>query len=744
MKRKCKSIGWTIVTLVVAVSPLRAEENAYQGGTAPPFNLWSLEDNWSLNVRPNETHDVTVTTPNATINMDYNPPGNYSILSFQAGVPGTLQLSGFNDINTIAGARYGGSLNGYTINVPYAEQFTSGSPFGQTGWANTVVERFEWSVGGGATVGVVGTIGGGRWTLGDGTSTRANLDVGYIIGGGPVISDPAALGTIDSGFGGPPYGPHDWTLNGAVVRAKRCQNLGIWNVNQASNAPPNEISAIEYFETGRTILTGRRQSTLWVATPSATANPGGLRVKDLLEAKFGLGDAPSIEAEKLLVDAGKTVKLAHGAYLGIRESSISGVQHSAFAPVSAVFDGTASLGSKLLYGNPAVEPERITQLEVQENVSGIREPALRFAGQSYISTQTDPDNDPAQELEIHLGVHLEIQAETMRSPGIAWHTGGVDILVLPSSSFLAADMENIAADCCNVFFTDVREPRCLKYWRNLTLKDHPEVSARLLDKFENYLPNIGSNPEAMYVREKVEGVFPPGMIIDLNQKRLYYGELVGDPAGLVNGVHAQLIKTRFGDFDGNCKIDSADYNNYLRPFVTSPGVVTAYPLGDFDGDCDIDLVDLREYRSRLGQTNTCSNLPPVPKLDCPSGIGPGGGAAAESGLSEGIEPGIEDDAAFIGQVLVDYLTAETLPAAPDTSGMTEEETTAALAEHAAALAAAEGAFAEVVRDSVEWLDAHLSPAEKATLVAQLSTATLTFEIPIAEDLAAEAVLALSD
>jgi hypothetical protein len=330
------------------------------------------------------------------------------------------------------------------------------------------------------------------------------------------------------------------------------------------------------------------------------------------------------------------------------------------------------------------------------------------------------------------------------------------------------------------FFEDVNEPRCLKYWRNLTIRlPSGGSNANILeshDAWDNHVPNPQSGahvcyPEAMYVSGKLTLFSDFSWLCLSSWNRLYYGDVDDadamdniccdsngcnppsecvcqqgnwpDPPACPHGppqVGAYpLIKTKYGDFDGDCDIDATDYYDYLRSYVTAPGVASAYPLGDYDGDCDIDLVDLMAYRRRVGWTGTCTQRG---LLNCPPWLsvsGTGTGAASAGGSPPAT---IEEDTAFWTQAFVAYLTQESLPAPPDTAGMTAEEVPTALAVHAAAVLAAETAFAALIQETATWLTSILSSNEKAALSAQLSDPTLTFATPTAANQVVAVIAAL--
>lgn len=219
----------SVAAMVGLSTCVMGQENSYQGPAGPPGNTWGDPGNWSEGDPPGPTHDVTVTTPNATIQMDYAPPGNYSILSFQPDVAGTLGFAGFNrDLNVLGDASNFGSTNGYSITLGSGQRFTVGSPFVITtnplvfdpNLVDSACRAFRLSATGGS-IGVAGTWGPGQVSA---TANDESSRIRFYLGHSVPLSEaqivyplPGVAGTIDSGVTGQLTGAGRWTLDGVTL-----------------------------------------------------------------------------------------------------------------------------------------------------------------------------------------------------------------------------------------------------------------------------------------------------------------------------------------------------------------------------------------------------------------------------------------------------------------------------------------------------------------------------------------------
>jgi hypothetical protein len=332
---------------------------------------------------------------------------------------------------------------------------------------------------------------------------------------------------------------------------------------------------------------------------------------------------PSIDAEKLLVRASGNLTIDDGTLFSITAWDLEG--H--LAPVAADFQPLSSLR----YGHdgppPPEDPNgpKSNTLTVDMREASGRQPAMHLQGGSYITTKLPRGEDAqVQQLTLDLQVHLDVEGILSQAPAVAWDTTTVDLKIRPGTlddgNPPPVETEAIAADACNVFFTDLPTgpAPCLKYWRSLTVGEfspyQEQPTMRLVDNHDNHRPNKSScgaapAPEAMYIAGDVfvEGWTDYLPLIDLNGMNLYYGGMIdyGGSVGpfsqslFTNGSAIPLIKTHWGDFNGDCVIDGADAA--LFPFVF-PGVPTIRarnPMFDFDGDCKIGQLEYDEFYNRL-------------------------------------------------------------------------------------------------------------------------------------------------
>jgi hypothetical protein len=518
-----------------------------------------------------------------------------------------------------------------------------------------------------AVVIVSDTIGCGHWEAAI-ADIVAGFKYGSIQDGRYDEVDVDALGVIDGSVCGVyPFPDSAWVLDGVLLRAQQAYNLQYWHVTETLNRP-NDFELTEYFQSGDLLFSGTQGSTFRVAFADLPGNPPeqGLRIVGSMSIEGPLYDpqhpelemvqGPSATVHKLAVDdrdGSGALSLSDGVQF--RVGVWSETQSRETLPVEAVFEPTSSLRYGPRMGQPP--SQALTLFEVFDRTSDPpREPTLEFLGNpvdgaSYITTAKKRETGLNQELELRLGVHLDVQgdlskpSQILRDPSdpgqgyIAWDGGDVDLVVTQAVNSPGqdcrstndchdAEIEAIAGDSCNVWFQDAPEPRCLKHWRSFTLNPGSENYARLVDRRDNYVATPGpcaqTPAEAMYVKGDVFVNDEPEL--DVNGLRLYYGgtftDLVG-PASL-NGV-IKLIKTEWGDFNGDCYIDDMD-----AAILPDGALFTVpFPNLDWDGDCDVDGVELGAFDQRyipgsrraiqvcLDQRNEENGGQPIP-LNCPS------------------------------------------------------------------------------------------------------------------------------
>jgi hypothetical protein len=575
-----------------------------------------------------------------------------------------------------------------------------------------------------AVVIVSDTIGCGQWTAQLADITVGHR-YGTLEEGVYPPDDEDALGIIDGSVCGVyPPGNNEWNLNGVLLRAKRALNLHDWQITEyltESGNRPSDLELAEYFAPTDLLFSGWLESRLRVGfgggDPDNPPAEAGLRVFGVMNVRGPLDDpqhpewqtlpGPTVIAERFradvdLVTGGAVLALSDGAQFlveGWAEHGTIGL------PVEALFQPRSSLryGRRLGSDSPEIDPpnlrQPITRFQVTDRSDRPREPALRFLDvdqpepkASYITTALPRNSGLNQEMELKLRVHLDVHGDLSKPSGIprdpndpaqghiAWDTGSVDLVIERAtySNFPVQDcvdrgltgnceaqVEVITGESCNVWFIDedMPEPRCVKYWRSLTVgaRDSPAPSyVKLVDRHDNY-PS-GSDAcdsshiaEALYIRDNVIIHNPGPAAVDLNGLRLYYGgeflgidPSTGQPTPLSKPGVIPLCKTRYGDLNCDCRIDDLDAG--LFPAVLP--APAAFPNLDWDGNCLIDPTDAAVFWSRVNHPayqniEGCTGGPGGVPLDCPrrwlpqsgyslfeppgSGEGPGapgGGSAA--------------------------------------------------------------------------------------------------------------------
>ncbi|MCH7720722.1 MAG: hypothetical protein IH988_06995 [Planctomycetes bacterium] len=286
-----------------------------------------------------------------------------------------------------------------------------------------------------------------------------------------------------------------------------------------------------------------------------------------------------------------------------------------------VVDGPAATfrdGSRLTYNGDANYMELLHGLGVTEA------PTLRFLGAGGLIGRTVPP-DPDANLLVGNMYNIDIESE-VSGPALEWDTTGVDLSFKPE---FPVELEVISPDNCNIMFVDANgdlfpPSPCIKYWRSIRLVSNP---VDLVNNHPNHAPFGECPAAAVYLVDSLK-VGNPGPF-DLQGHAVYYGGGLtltgGSITDSVTGTprYADLLKTKYGDFDGDCDIDLDDRAVLIEAW-TGLGVVTDYPLADADGDCDVDVFDVVIWNANVGtelcwcdELQTYCDTPDFP-LDCPA------------------------------------------------------------------------------------------------------------------------------
>jgi hypothetical protein len=277
----------------------------------------------------------------------------------------------------------------------------------------------------------------------------------------------------------------------------------------------------------------------------------------------------------------------------------------------------------------------LTTFRVEGSAVEPRAPKIHFYPGAVLTTYSLTTPDPRMRLET--ATHLDVETLVSQPPMNSWDTSGVDLVILPPMAPVTGDpdcglpllcppnssgcafacsdedasyhcpvqVEAFAPDVGNVWFTDLPGRRCIKHWRSLTLTDGADMG--LVDRHRNdTVENRGPppRPEAMYVLGDVTlSYHSDASRLHLNGLTLYYGgELRSEGfqvQPLICGSAVPLLKTEYGDFNGDCVIDDADFALLAPPDGPSPTPVPlANPLFDFDGDCAFGPADYAVFMSR--------------------------------------------------------------------------------------------------------------------------------------------------
>lgn len=328
-------------------------------------------------------------------------------------------------------------------------------------------------------------------------------------------------------------------------------------------------------------------------------------------------------------------------------------------------------------GHPRTDPSQAEETKLPRNL-----PPLIFTNGAFIAPEVSLATDDSQALRLRLQVNLQIESRLSSLPGRSWDTSQVDLsanvntageCLLPPIVELDCDddtavlcpieLEAIASDDGPVWFIDLPSgvPSCRKFWRSFRLGEQNgyETYTRLVDRFNNHLPDP-NNPtglpcenEAMYVLGDVKIFDTGGLPLRLGDHKLYYGgDLFVGPELLPWAPPAwlpvcpaenivKLVKTVYGDFNGDCEIDEDDLCIWEMYHPLNPSLrKTPRAYFDYDGDCLVGPTDWQVFNERLhwpgGFDTQCaprdpvvgclsSAAPPVPTHPAPAQVN---GAAA--------------------------------------------------------------------------------------------------------------------
>jgi hypothetical protein len=235
-----------------------------------------------------------------------------------------------------------------------------------------------------------------------------------------------------------------------------------------------------------------------------------------------------------------------------------------------------------------------------------------FRGDSYITCVEEDPNESDGDLVLQLkGAGLDIAGQLTGEPASNWFSAGVDFLFEPTPEADEREFEVIAPEMCPIWFTDLEEPRCVKFFRRLNLVSGANIT--LVDGHANYanheeeekalyfvyrgghlfldLPDSGEN--AIYV--------DADSTLTLNDNLIYYygatdtDGTIDEPDQLI-----ELSLTEYGDFAVDGTFDADDVAIWSDvSYMNGPAEPAPHPLADWDKDCDGDIVDYFEYQRRV-------------------------------------------------------------------------------------------------------------------------------------------------
>lgn len=258
-------------------------------------------------------------------------------------------------------------------------------------------------------------------------------------------------------------------------------------------------------------------------------------------------------------------------------------------------------GSRLTYDG------RGNFLSLQHGTEITEAPSITFLGpSSLIGHGEHVDSDDL--LYVSGKYNIDIESE-VSGPALEWDTTGLDLFLKPD---LPVDFEVISPDNCNIMFVDANgdlfPPNpCIKYWRSFEVTTG---DVDLVNNHANHAPFGECPAAALYLVDNLL-IGNPG-ILDLQGHAIYYGgglTLIGSIIDSVTGTPRVrgLRKTKYGDFDADCDVDSVDRVRLVAAWSGS-GVVTDYPLADGDGDCDVDVVDMALLTANFGTAVCWSSI----------------------------------------------------------------------------------------------------------------------------------------
>jgi hypothetical protein len=320
-----------------------------------------------------------------------------------------------------------------------------------------------------AVVGVTGKIGGGSWNVGRSLLCIGRQFADFDLVFGDWYDD--AAGTIDSAYPQAVPGASNWTLDMVEMYAKRGQNLDEWTINHSDtddeHPHTNLIEFKEFFEANRlSFNAGVGQNDTdrfhaWMLPTADIETDGGLHIKDF--AIFQAGDGheygPQVKVENL--------RVRDDATLIIDDATWFNVTGEPAHPSYPTANGGARFldGASLRYGGDGAFQELWFNVDMLGPDAPVRiRENLLFYPDAYIRPLGEPPYVPEDLYNLDLqafNTSFEIQSVVSRDPAIDWYTGDVD-LIMEGQDVDAYTLEVISEDGCNLWFTDVPEPRCLK------------------------------------------------------------------------------------------------------------------------------------------------------------------------------------------------------------------------------------------------------------------------------------------
>ncbi len=649
MGRRCGAVALGAVVGLVLLGPEVASADLKTWTGQLTAKVWDAEDNWAPLGQPGPNDDVLFSVPTtgadaSIMDLTSTLTAPHSILSFTVEEAGLLKFAAAaggtagHALNIIDSMLSTADLNAFEIRLSGdgvidvdALYLGNGYP-GGTSPTPVDTSGLAWIVSDGAFAIVTGNVGPGSWAvldgrIGVGHTLEDNSPSGYKL---EALAE--SDGTIDSGVTGVILAPGDstWTFVGTDhqrfpwLHAKRAVDLDHWTISnpvQGTDKVPHML--ITEYMAARTLFIEAAWdeeeggSHFEIRAPEDLAPIHGLRIlQEFTMAGLQQDNGAKVRARALTVqraagsDPPAVLRIEGGSWMEVRTKTPDQLASPFFLDASELRYGP--LHSNWVQWSEIPSPtEKLSRNRLSvENAEAMNDPEslevgiLHFDATSFIAPSgpivPDPELSDRYDLMLHLDfASLDIASVVSSAPARTWFTGDTDIAALwraSAGASVATEVEVIAPDVCDVWFADVPESRCLKYWRSLALA---QATVRLVDNHDNHASD--SPPpvpaEAMYVRGDivVDGF---GCTLDLDGLMLYHGGAL--PIGLTinGGTHAQLRFSLYGDFNGDCLINSDDQAHF-EAYTLQPGVTTPWASADYDGDCDQDLHDFLEFQRRV-------------------------------------------------------------------------------------------------------------------------------------------------